>query len=134
MHVAMDKAGVLEEEVTGHESELEKARQAYEEKKAELEAPLADVRMDLEQRRAARAEYALTLNPDTTSAYARVRVKHQDAMSAIDGTIDRAAGRIGNDLHCSTCYIAVTSNDAVKVIGGSELVRCKSCTRILDVL
>jgi len=132
--VTMDKARELEEEVSGHQGELEKAKEAYREKKAELEAPLADVRADLEKRKGEREEYVLTVNPDSTSTYARVRVKHKDAMSAIDGTIDRAAGRIGNDLHCSACYIAVTSNDAVKVIGGSELVRCKSCTRILYVL
>lgn len=132
--VAMDKARELEEEVSGHEAELEKAKEAHQQKKEELEAPLADVRADLEKRTAERAEFVLTLNPDTTSTYARVRVKHKDAMSAIDGTIDRAAGRIGNDLHCSTCFMAVTSNDAVKVIGGTELMRCKSCTRILYAL
>ncbi|MEE8104363.1 MAG: hypothetical protein V3T86_02380 [Planctomycetota bacterium] len=132
--VTMDRAKELEEGVAAHQAELEKAKTAYDEKKVELEAPLADVRADLEKRKVEREEYVHTLNPDATSSYARVRVKHADAMSAIDGTIDRAAGRIGNDLHCSACYMAVTSNDAVKVIGGSELMRCKSCTRILYAL
>ena len=54
-------------------------------------------------------------------------------MSIVDGTIDRAAGRIGNDLHCSACYMTITANDGVRVLARKEVVQCKSCVRVLYV-
>ena len=84
-------------------------------------------------RNAERAEYAPSVKEEGRELYERVRRKHAEAMSIVDGTIDRAAGRIGNDLHCSACYMTITANDGVKVLARKEIVQCKSCVRILYV-
>ena len=101
--------------------------------KAELEGGLTDVREELEKRDAERAEYVAGLRAESLSVYERVRQKHKDALAVVDGTIDRAASRIGTDLHCSACYMTITANDAVQVLEGKKLIRCKSCARILYV-
>ena len=80
-----------------------------------------------------RREKIREVSTDALQTYERVRRKHKDALALVEGTIDRAAGRIGNDLHCSACYMTITANDAVKVLGRKELVTCKSCVRILYV-
>ena len=110
---------------------VEEAQKVHDAKKEELEGSLSSVRADLEERTRLRDEAAADVPHESLALYKRVRVKYRDAMAAVDGMIDRAAGRIGNDLHCSACYMAVTSNDAVNLLGGDKLLRCKSCTRIL---
>ena len=82
---------------------------------------------------AVREEWVERMSRDALTIYERVRRKHDDALAAVDGTIDRAAGRIGSDLHCSACFMAVTANDAIQVLSHKRIMQCKSCVRILYV-
>ena len=130
---ALQKASEADEAKTALETELATKREAYETAKAELEGSLGDVTAELEQRTAERNEFAETISFEPFKIYERVRRKHSDAMAIVDGTIDRAANKIGSDLHCSACYMTITPNDAVRVMARSEVVQCKSCVRILYV-
>ncbi len=131
--VSLDDAKELENQTATKKEELAKAKEVYEAKKAELEGALGDVRADLETRTKERAEYSAGIDPDPKAIYERVRRKHKDALAVVDGTIDRAVGRIGNDLHCSSCYMTITANDAVQVLARAKVIQCKSCVRILYV-
>ncbi|MCZ6573442.1 MAG: hypothetical protein O7C98_09795 [Planctomycetota bacterium] len=130
---ALTKCDEAEQSLGPLRQAVEEAQAAHDAKKEELEGSLSSVCQELEERSRLRDEAAADVLPEPLSLYKRVRAKYRDALAAVDGTIDRAAGRIGNDLHCSACYMAVTSNDAVILVGGDKLLRCKSCTRILYV-
>jgi predicted nucleic acid-binding Zn-ribbon protein len=130
---SLDRVSEAEGNVTAFREELTAARQACENAKAELEGGLTDVREELEKRDAERADYVAGVRAESLNVYERVRQKHKDALAVVDGTIDRAASRIGTDLHCSACYMSITANDAVQVLEGKKLIRCKSCARILYV-
>jgi len=130
---ALDRAGEADAQCKDLRGQSETARKEMEEARAKLEASVADVRAELEQRDAERKEFVATIEADALHKYERVRAKHSDALSRVEGTIDRAAGRLGTDVHCSACYMTVTPNDAVRVIGRKEVVQCRSCVRILYV-
>lgn len=130
---SLDKVAEAEGNVTTFRAELAAATEAHDEAKAKLEGGLKDVKSELEKRDAERAEYLASVRAEPLKVYERVRQKHSDALAVVDGTIDRAASRIGTDLHCSACYMTITANDAVQVLEGKRLIRCKSCARILYV-
>ncbi len=131
--VCLDDAKELDSQTATKGEELAKVKEVYESKKADLEGSLGDVRAELETRTKERAEYSAGIEPDSKAIYERVRRKHKNAVSVVDGTIDRAMGRIGNDLHCSSCYMTITANDAVQVLARNKVIQCKSCVRILYV-
>jgi predicted nucleic acid-binding Zn-ribbon protein len=130
---ALERASEAESNLAKLQQELAAARATYETAKAELEGSLADVRQELAQRDAERAAVVALAAGDPLQIYERVRRKHKDALAIVDGTIDRVAGRIGSDLHCASCHMAVTANDAVHVLGRKKVVQCRSCVRILYV-
>ena len=130
---AMQRAEEAKGQVEELKGQLDKARAEHLEAKEKLESGLGDVTGDLAKRDVERREKIREVSTDALQTYERVRRKHKDALALVEGTIDRAAGRIGNDLHCSACYMTITANDAVKVLGRKELVTCKSCVRILYV-
>lgn len=129
----LDKVAEAEGNVAAFREELAAAREAYESARAELEGGLSDVKDELARRDAERAEFVESVTSEALHVYERVRRKHKEALAVVDGTIDRAAGRIGTDLHCSACFMSITANDAVQVLEGRRLIRCKSCARILYV-
>ena len=130
---AMERVAEAEASQAELERELGTVQETYESEKAKLEGGLTNTREDLAKRDDARQEYALTVGSDALMVYERVRRKHNDALAVLDGTIDRAAGRMGNDIHCSACYMAITANDALQVLARKQVVQCKSCVRILWV-
>ncbi|MHC4547241.1 MAG: zinc ribbon domain-containing protein [Planctomycetota bacterium] len=130
---SLDKVAEAEGNVAQFRGELEQAREAYERAREKLEGSLSAVKAEFEQRSAEREKYVSGFAAAPLQVYERVRLKHRDALAIVDGTIDRAAGRIGSDLHCSACYMTITANDAVQVLEGKKLIRCKSCARILYV-
>ena len=129
----LDAVAEADTNVAQFRKELAEARAAYEAARDKLEGSLQDVKEELEKRTAERQEHVSHIAGEAVLVYERVRAKHPDAMAVVEGTIDRAAGRIGNDLHCSACYMTITANDAVQVLEGKKLIRCKSCVRILYV-
>jgi len=130
---ALERASEAETAMAKLEEDLRGARAAYEAARTELEGSLADVRQELDKRDAERAEFVAQVQAEPLQIYDRVRSKHKDALAIVQGTIDRAAGRIGGDLHCASCYMAITANDAVQVLARKKIVQCKSCVRILYV-
>lgn len=130
---AMERAGETEAKSTELRSELESAQAEYGQAKEKLEGALTDVRSDLEAKNEERREYVAGVGMEPLAVYERVRRKHKDALAIVDGTIDRAAGRIGTDLHCSACFMTITANDAVQVLRRNRVIQCKSCVRILYV-
>jgi predicted nucleic acid-binding Zn-ribbon protein len=129
---AMEAAGAADTLTAELEVQREQAQAAYEAARAKLEGSLGDVRAELARLDAEREAFTPVIPAEALAVYERVRTKHRNALALVEGTIDREAGRIGNDLHCSACYITITSNDAVKVLE-SKLIQCKSCVRILYV-
>jgi len=133
---AMQRAEEAEQKAKDVRDEAEALRKEYEEEREKLEGSLSGVRDQLGELNAKRDRFLKddqAITPEALEIYERVRVKLGDALAAIDGTIDRAGNRIGNDLHCSACYMSITPNDAIQVIAGHEIVQCKSCVRILYV-
>ncbi|MHC4955469.1 MAG: zinc ribbon domain-containing protein [Planctomycetota bacterium] len=128
---AIQRAETADEERTQLEEELATKRAESEAARAELEGSLSDVKAELDRRNAERNEFASGIGLEPLAAYERVRRKHADALALVEGDIDRAANRMGSDLHCSACYITITANDAVKVLARSSMIHCKSCVRIL---
>jgi predicted nucleic acid-binding Zn-ribbon protein len=130
---ALERATEAESNLAKLRAELATAREAHEKARAELEGSLTDVRQELAQRDAERGAAVGQVPGDPLQIYERVRRKHKDALAIVDGTIDRTAGRMGSDLHCAACHMAVTANDAVQVLGRKKIVQCRSCVRILYV-
>ncbi len=114
-------------------ADMEKLQAEYDAAKAKLEGSLQGVTDELAQRDEERAGYLNKVGAEQLRLYDRVRRKHTDCLAVLDGTIDRAAGRIGNDIHCSACYISIPANYAVRVLDRKEMLQCKSCSRILYV-
>jgi len=125
-----EEAATREAEIA---AERDKLQGEYEAARARLEGSLSSVREDLERRNLDRAAFLESIPAQPLQVYERVRRKHKLALAAVEGTIDRAASRIGTDVHCSACYMAVTANDAVRVLARKSLILCKSCSRILYV-
>jgi len=130
---SMEKATTAEEEKGQLVEEVTTRRAEYETAKAELEGSLSDVQGEVDRRATERAEFITEIPMESLAEYERVRRKHADAMALVEGDVDRAANRMGADLHCSACYITITANDAINVIGRTRIVHCKSCVRILYV-
>lgn len=128
----LEGAAEAEKSVAELRAKRAEADAAYRAEKEKLEGGLAGVRSELDALDAERAAFLPEVEAEPLQIYERVRVKHPVAMARVDGMIDRVAGRIGNDLHCSACYMAVTPNDAVRVVG-RKVVQCRSCVRILYV-
>jgi len=130
---ALEKASEAETNVTKLSEELRVARETYEGARGQLEASLSDVREELARYDTERVAAAEDTPAEALHIYERVRRKHSDAITTVEGTIDREAGRIGSDLHCAACHMSVTANDAVQVLARKRLIQCKSCVRILYV-
>ena len=130
---ALERASEAEATLAKLREELRVARAAHDAARGELEGSLADVRQELAKHDAERASVAALAPSEALQIYERVRRKHKDALAVVAGTIDRVAGRMGNDLHCAACHIAVTANDAIHVINRKKVMQCKSCVRILYV-
>ena len=130
---AIERAEAAETRTAELKAERTEAQQAYEAAREKLEGSLSGVKEELAKHTAERNGFAEGIDGEALQVYERVRRKHQDALAVVDGTIDRAAGRIGNDLHCAACYMTITANDAVQVLEAKRLVQCKSCVRILYV-
>ena len=128
---ALTKADEFETQLAELKGQLEAAQAEHDAARQKLEGSLQPTKDELVALDAERSERRPTANTDALRIYERVRTKHRDALALMDGTIDRAAGRIGNDLHCSSCFMTVTANDAVRVLARKEIVQCKSCVRIL---
>ncbi len=130
---SLEKAGEAEGTVAKLKEELRVAREKHEGARGQLEGSLADVRQELQGHDGERAAFQPQVPADALQIYERVRRKHKDALATVEGTIDRIAGRIGNDLHCASCHMSVTANDAVQVLARKKVIQCKSCVRILYV-
>ncbi|HEX5136024.1 MAG TPA: hypothetical protein VFY93_03550 [Planctomycetota bacterium] len=130
---ALDKAGEAEANVAKLTEELRVARETREGVRGQLEGSLGDVKGELLALDAQREAFLPQAPAEPLQIYERVRRKHSNALAMVEGTIDRVAGRIGNDLHCAACHMSVTANDAVHVLGRKRVVQCKSCVRILYV-
>ena len=130
---ALTRVEELEAQLAELKERVESAQAEYDEARSKLEGSLEPTKAELATRDAERSGQLPAAHSDALAVYERVRTKHNDALAAMEGTIDRAAGHIGNDLHCSACYMTVTANDAVRVLARKELVQCKSCVRLLYV-
>jgi predicted nucleic acid-binding Zn-ribbon protein len=130
---AMEKAAEAEANVAKLKEELRVAREKHEGARGQLEGSLADVRQELLGHDGERGAFLPQTPSEALQIYERVRRKHKDALATVEGTIDRAAGRIGSDLHCAACHMSVTANDAVQVLARKKIIQCKSCVRILYV-
>ena len=130
---ALDRASEAEKSLGKLKQELAAAKTAHEGARGQLEGSLTDVRQELLKHDTERAAALAQVPQEALQVYERVRKKHKDALVVVAGTIDRVAGRMGNDLHCAACHIAVTANDAIHVISRKKVMQCKSCVRILYV-
>ncbi|MGQ0614879.1 MAG: zinc ribbon domain-containing protein [Planctomycetaceae bacterium] len=130
----IDRAKEAEGKLGELRAALDASRAAHEQARAELEGSLAGVRAQLAERTAARNEFSSGVPKESLEIYDRIHAGLRGgAMAAVEGTIDRAAGRIGNDLHCSACHMSVTPNDAVHILARHKVLQCRSCMRILYV-
>lgn len=117
-----ERMASLEKEFEKQEKELERIRGEYAVFAKNCEAELARAKGELEALDAERSKISSALSPETLDVYARLaQARDGLAVCAVEGE------------SCVGCGGMVTANDLVKLRAGKELVRCKSCSRILFI-
>jgi len=88
--------------------------------KEEIAADQADMEAKKGKLEAERAERARAISPEHLRFYERALERHQGrAMaSCVDG-------------NCTGCYMSLTANEQSKLLGGNEIMICRTCHRIL---
>jgi uncharacterized protein len=116
----VERIGELESEFARQEAELAGVEKSYRAFAASCEAELASVKKELEQVDGKRADLLVGLDVELLDSYSKL-------LAARGGVAVCAV----EDGLCSGCSTFLTPNDMMKLRGGRNLVRCKSCARIL---
>ena len=119
----------LLEQMEGFKATATTTQQAFEEERSVFEGFLAEAEKMRSERadeigaaRAKRDAAADGIPPDLLREY-----------EGLYKTRDRLAVSPVEDAFCQGCYNKITMNDVVRLMGGSAVVRCGSCQRILYI-
>lgn len=116
----VDRIGQLEKDFSKLEKDLVRVKAEYDVFAAGCEKELNTTKEELAQVERARADVLATVGAEMVEAYQRLLVARDGvAICKIDGEF------------CSGCSTVLPPNDLVKVRSGKEVVRCKSCSRML---
>ena len=101
-------------------AERETAHAAWKAEQEELQERIAELRTEIAEFDAQRADQAEYIPADTLKMYDRLRMAHNG----------RALARLDRNL-CTGCRISLPVNLVTRARGGSALVQCPNCERIL---
>lgn len=119
----------LLEQMEGLKEAATATKTAYEEDRSVFEGFLAEA----EKMRAERADEIAAARAKREAAAAGIP---PDLLREYDGlykTRDRLAVAPVEEAYCQGCYNKITMNDVARLMGGSAVVRCGSCQRILYI-
>jgi len=118
----VDRIGELEGEFAKQEADLAVAQREYKKFAAACEEELAVVSRELASLDAERAKLTTGIDAELLDHYTKLITKRGGvAVCAVEGDL------------CSGCSTVITPNDLVKLRGGKQIIRCKSCARILFI-
>lgn len=116
----MEQADQLKTQITAAEKETATAKEAIGKQIANLEAKEATLRKRLEELKKDREDQAAKVDEDLLDLFNRLFANKGDA----------AVVALEHDF-CTGCHMKVTTQTAVRVKGGREIVNCEQCGRIL---
>lgn len=125
--VLMDETEALESEVERVRVEVRNAEERYREAEKAVAAEVAALEERLRRRVSMRDLLASEVDPAILAVYDRVR----EARNGVGITRVGVDGEGGH--FCRSCQITITVQDVSVAMGGSKVVQCRSCNRILFV-
>lgn len=116
----MDQVDKIKAEVATEEKKTAATGESIARQSADLEAKEKTLEARLHELTAERAELALKIDEDVLSRFERLFASKGDAaIVALEHEV------------CTGCHMKVTTQTAVRVKGGKEIVSCEQCGRIL---
>lgn len=116
----MEKAEEMKSRIIEAENAAKLTRQQVQSQIADLEEKINSIKERLESLESERAEIAKTITEDVLDRYERLfKSKGDSAVVALRHEV------------CMGCHMKITTQTAVRVKGGHELVSCEQCGRIL---
>ena len=116
----MDQADKLKTVLTAEEQKSVVSKQSIERQLVDLEAKSKTLAARLDELTAERAEIAGKIEEETLGRFERLFASKGDAaVVALEHEV------------CTGCHMKVTTQTAVRVKGGKEIVSCEQCGRIL---
>ncbi len=125
--VTQDECLKLIESLDAHKAAVAAAQAAYDEEKKVFDAFLAEAEQ-LRQSRAGAVGEARNRRQAMTDGVPPDLLREYDGLYK---TRQFQAVSPVQDSYCQGCYNKITMNDVAKLMGGSTVVRCGSCQRIL---
>jgi uncharacterized protein len=118
---AIGKVDALKAEIPRFESELAATEAERGRISAEVEKEMSGVREKLAGLREARGGIATQVRSDVLEKYERI----------LRGKEDAKALALVRDQTCQGCYMSVTTHELTLIMKNTDLVLCRSCSRIL---
>ena len=116
----MEQADVLKAQVAAEEKQTSAAKDSIAKQIADLEMKQATLGNRLEELKKEREELAAKVDEDLLDRFNRLFASKGDA----------AIVALEHDV-CTGCHMKITTQTAVRVKGGKEIVSCEQCGRIL---
>ncbi len=116
----MEQADVLKAQVAAEEKQTATAKESIAKQIADLGAKEATLGIRLEELKKEREELAAKVDEDLLDRFNRLFASKGDA----------AVVALEHDV-CTGCHMKITTQTAVRVKGGQEIVSCEQCGRIL---
>jgi len=116
----MEQADKLKAQIAAEEKKAGAAKQSIARQLSDLEAKASTLQSRLEQLTKERAEIAEKIDEEVLNRFERLFASKGDAaIVALEHEV------------CTGCHMKVTTQTAVRVKGGKEIVSCEQCGRIL---
>jgi uncharacterized protein len=116
----MEQADVLKAQIAAEEKQTATAKESIAKQIADLGAKEATLGIRLEELKKEREELAAKVDEDLLDRFNRLFASKGDA----------AVVALEHDV-CTGCHMKITTQTAVRVKGGQEIVSCEQCGRIL---
>ncbi|HXA09052.1 MAG TPA: C4-type zinc ribbon domain-containing protein [Chthoniobacterales bacterium] len=116
----MEQADVLKAQIATEEKQTATAKESIAKQIADLGAKEATLGIRLEELKKEREELAAKVDEDLLDRFNRLFASKGDA----------AVVALEHDV-CTGCHMKITTQTAVRVKGGQEIVSCEQCGRIL---
>jgi len=116
----MEQADVLKAQIAAEEKQTATAKESIAKQIADLGAKEATLGIRLEELKEEREELAAKVDEDLLDRFNRLFASKGDA----------AVVALEHDV-CTGCHMKITTQTAVRVKGGQEIVSCEQCGRIL---
>ena len=116
----MEQADQLKTQIAAEEKETATAKEAIGRQVANLDSKEATLKTRLEELKKEREDQAAKVDEDLLDLFTRLFANKGDA----------AVVALEHDF-CTGCHMKVTTQTAVRVKGGREIVNCEQCGRIL---